>query len=435
MNPSIFQLGLLASVGFLSCSGLSHAYEPLKDSGKVATKCVSVAGVLFEQQADKSWKPVKAGEELASGALLVGLPRVEFVSGSGAVKGKLLADVGKRGPFPVLEGGIILHDAGGVDLDLTFQRGLLVLENLKKNGTAKVRLHIRDETWVLEMQTPGARVGLEIFGRHPPGLPKVIDAKTDSPTTDVLLIVLEGQAFLDTGKEGIALHAPPGLARMHWDSVRREHTFQRLEKLPENLVKPLDDHEEKIFKEISAASAKLNQGDLGAGLDELLKSPTRLDRLLGVTLAGALDDLPRLSAVLMLSQDAATRDQAIVVLRHWLGREPGQVQRLQTVLIENKKLSAVQARNVLHLLFGFDAEERQEPNTYSVLLMYLTHKNQAVRSLAHWHLVRLAPAGKDIPFDAAGSDEQRDKAVRQWQALIPEGQLPPRLRVESPKQR
>ena len=425
MNTSSVCWQSLLFAGLLCPSTIAAAEAP-KDSGKPAAKCSSVSGILLIKDSGGTWKPVKAGAALPSGSLLVGMPRVELTSLSEGVQLRLLADVGQRGPFPVLEAGVILHDAAGADLDLTLERGLVVLENLKKNGGSKVRLRVRDETWVLDLQTPGTKVGLEIFGRHAPGLRKTIDEKTDVPTTDVLMLVLNGQAFLEMGKEGMGMHAPPGLARFHWDSVLREHSFQRLDKLPETIVKPLDDRETKINKELSANTAKLAQGDLGTGLDGLIKSENKIDRLAGVTLAGAVDDLPRVFGVLMQSKDAATRDHAVVVLRHWLGREPGQAKKLYTSLVDGKKLTEVQARNLLHLLFGFNEEERGSPDTYAVLLTYLDHKNQAVRTLANWHLVRLAPAGKDIAFDAAAPEEQRRQAVQRWHTLIPDGQLPPR---------
>jgi hypothetical protein len=421
-----FSLPLVTLFCVAVSGAVLQANEPVKDSGKPAAKCGPVSGVLFLRDSAKTWKAVKEGDMLPSGALLVGMPRAEIESASSTVKVKLLADVGQRGPYPVLEAGVVLHDAAGVDLDVTFDRGLIVTENLKKEGAAKVRLRVRDETWVLHLQSPGARIGLEIFGRQAPGLPKVIDAKTDVPTTDVLMLVLHGQAFLDTGTEGTGLHAPPGLARMHWDSAKRNHTFQRLEKLPETLVRPLDDKEEEIFKELSAAAAKTGQGEFGTRLDALLQSARKVDRFAGLTLAGGLDDLPRVFGVLMQSKDAATRDHAILVLRHWLGRAPGQITKLQNTLLERKKVTQVQARNLVHLLLGFDDEERGNPDTYEVLLTYLEHKNQGVRALAHWHLVRLAPAGRDIPFDPAAPEEERQQAVRRWHALIPDGQLPPR---------
>ena len=146
----------------------------------------------------------------------------------------------------------------------------------------------------------------------------------------------------------------------------------------------------------------------------------------GLTLAGAVDDLPRVFGALNHAKDAGTRDHAILVLRNWLGREPGQIKRLHSALVESKKLTEVQARNLIHLLLGFSQDERREPDTYALLLAYLANKNQAVRTLAYWHLVRLAPAGKEIAFDAAAPEEQRQEAIRRWQALIPDGRLPPR---------
>jgi hypothetical protein len=47
-----------------------------------------------------------------------------------------------------------------------------------------------------------------------------------------------------------------------------------------------------------------------------------------------------------------------------------------------------------------------------------------VRELAHWHLVRLAPIGRDIVFDASASAAVRDKAAKAWKKLIPSGELP-----------
>jgi hypothetical protein len=419
--PSVRHLWMLAGLFLVPTAA---ADEPAKNSGKPAAKSVSVSGLLLAHEPAGAWKPLLGGAAVPSGSLLVGMPRVELVSNSGAVALGMLADVGNRGPFPVLESAIILHDAAGADLDLSFKRGIIVLENIKKAGDAKVRLRVEDETWLLTLQTPGTKVGLEIFGRHAPARASIAE-KNDVPTTDLLMLVVSGRAFLDTGKEGMAMHAAPGVARLHWDSVLREHSFQRLDKLPETLVQFLDDQKTKVFKDLCADTAKLAQGDLATGLDNLSKSQDRLDRLVGLTLAGAVDDLPPVFGVLMESPDAATRDHAVLVLRHWLGREPGQIKKLETALMSKKKLTEVQARNVVQLLLGFDGEQRANPETYALLLAYLEHKNQAVRTLANWHLVRLAPAGKDIAFDAAAPDEQRRQAVQRWHALIPEGQLPP----------
>ena len=106
-------------IGLLLTPVAADADAP-KDSGTTAAKCASVSGVLLAKEPDGKWKSVQAGADVPSGVLVVGMPRVELTSPAGDVKLLLLADVGDRGPFPVLEAGIVLHDANGADLDVTF---------------------------------------------------------------------------------------------------------------------------------------------------------------------------------------------------------------------------------------------------------------------------------------------------------------------------
>src|SRR4051812_38292271 len=73
-----------------------------KNSGAAAAKCVSVSGVLLAKQTSGTWKAVQAGAALPSGTVLVALPRAELTSMSGGIQVRLLADIGQRGPFPVL---------------------------------------------------------------------------------------------------------------------------------------------------------------------------------------------------------------------------------------------------------------------------------------------------------------------------------------------
>jgi hypothetical protein len=48
----------------------------------------------------------------------------------------------------------------------------------------------------------------------------------------------------------------------------------------------------------------------------------------------------------------------------------------------------------------------------------LNHPLLPLRELARWHLVRLAPAGKDIPFDAAAAEPERRQAMAAWHKVI-----------------
>jgi hypothetical protein len=173
-----------------------------------------------------------------------------------------------------------------------------------------------------------------------------------------------------------------------------------------------------------AAAATLNPADGGESAAQLLSSPEEIGRLVGVTALGAIDALPKFFKAINDPQHADVRRQTILVLRQWLGREPGQIKRFQHVLMEEKKLNPTQVKNALSLVLGFDSSERAMPSTYDFLIDCLTHKSMAVRELAHWHLVRLAPAGNSILFDAALPPEQQQDAVARWRALIPPGQVP-----------
>jgi hypothetical protein len=379
--------------------------------------------MLVHRDGEKSWRPVRPGDAVPYESLLIALPRAELESADGAVGLRMPADIGKRGPLPVLESGIVLHPAKGRDLDVTLDRGILVLTNQKKEGKAKVRVRLPGVSWELTLTEPGTRVGLELYERHPPGTPNLTKGKLDDPMAEVFLLVLHGRVFVETGAQGFRMEAPPGLALAHWESDSPDVAAKRLDKLPKYAM-PLSDKQDKIFKAVVAAARRLDKGPLGQTLDELLRSDETVERLVGVTAAGALDDLPRVLRGLADPKHADIRDQAVLVLRNWMGRDAGQVKRLYASMTGKSGFTPGRARTVLQLLFGFDEDQRGDPGTYALLLELLQHKNLAVRQLAHWHLVRLVPAGRDIPNDVAADAAERQRTFARWRALIPEGQLP-----------
>ncbi|MBI3410274.1 MAG: hypothetical protein HY040_18190 [Planctomycetes bacterium] len=427
MNTMCRTSAVLACGYFVLCLHASALPVSAGEGEKEIARVNAVFGGLVKK--DKSrWQAVKAGDTISAGTLLVALPKSEITTANGAIHLSMLADIGQRGPFPVLESAVVLNHAKDADLELTFDRGLIILTNHKKEGAAKVRLKIRGETWEVTLQEPRTSVGLEIFSRHSPGMPSSLDKKgseDEVPSTDVLMLVLHGRALLDAGDHAVGLQAPPGLARVHWENGAKKFAVQRLEKLPEILIKPFDDKEAKAFKDICLCTKKLGAEEIASVIDDLLKSENKTDRLVGATWAGAVDDLPRLMSALADAKHADTREHAVIVLRNWLGRSPEQVRALYDSLIKEKKASPAQAKNVIHLLLGFTDEERGQPDTYQMLIHLLNHSALPVRELARWHLVRLAPTGRDIPFDAGAAAEERGRGVARWQALIPEGKLPP----------
>ena len=55
---------------------------------------------------------------------------------------------------------------------------------------------------------------------------------------------------------------------------------------------------------------------------------------------------------------------------------------------------------------------------------YLRHDKGAVRNLAAWHLVRLVPEGKAIPYSPGGTRAEQEAAYQAWKKLIPAGTVP-----------
>ncbi len=104
---------------------------------------------------------------------------------------------------------------------------------------------------------------------------------------------------------------------------------------------------------------------------------------------------------------------------------PGQDQKLYRGLIEKRGYKPAEAASVLQLLHSFDDDELAHPELYEVLINYLGNDKLALRGLAHWHLIRLVPAGKKIAYDPHAAKEQRDRAIQEWRKLIPSGKLPP----------
>lgn len=147
---------------------------------------------------------------------------------------------------------------------------------------------------------------------------------------------------------------------------------------------------------------------------------------------GATDNLKHLGEALANAKHSDVWDHGVIALRHWIGRGPGQDQKLYQALIKDRNYTAVDAETVLQLLHSFGEAERASPELYDSLIEYLDHPKLAVRGLAHWHLYRLVPDGQRIAYSPQASQAERDRAMASWRKLVPAGKLPPRLRKDKP---
>src|SRR5260221_3246293 len=128
-SPGLHIIALLAALA-AALPGLLSAQE----KGTPAT-CVAAPGALM-LQGKAGWKAIKPGEAITADATLVSLFAATLRSANGGVTVRMVADLGQRGPLPILESAIALHDDAKHDLALTPLRGLMVLTNSKEKGPA-----------------------------------------------------------------------------------------------------------------------------------------------------------------------------------------------------------------------------------------------------------------------------------------------------------
>src|SRR5262249_15273680 len=326
-------------------------------AGEQSGKVTAVHGTLLAR-GDGGWTSLKADAPVSGTATLVALFGAKLQSANDAVELRLLADVGHRGPLPVLESGVTLRPpAAGADMDVALDRGLILIGNKKKSGAAKVHLRLHGEEGDVTLQTPGAKLAVEVYGRHVPGFGKLDIAKEPDPVVSLYFFMLEGEAYFSTKEKGLTLTAP---AVLQWDTLLRTPAVQRLDKLPE-YAKAMTAAEKDQFDKLCACVQNLGAKDPGAALAKLVQSGNKAERMAGVTGLGAVDDLPRLFKSLGDEKHGDVREQAVLVLRNWAGRQPGQLGKLHKTLTD-KGASAAQAKTLVRLLIGFDNEERRSPD-------------------------------------------------------------------------
>jgi hypothetical protein len=410
------------------------------DSGQrvAAGRCAAVAAAMVRREAPgQPWRVVDQGETLYTGDLLVGTSGAALDSENGAVRLFFQTDLTGESPYPVIEAAIVLRSSKQADLEFVLDRGRVDLINRKESGPVKVRVHVREASWDLTLAEPGAEIALELYGRWPRGVPFTRNpGPKDVPTADLLFLVLKGNVTLAHKGREHAMSAPPGPALMEWDSVTgQDETPHRLEKLPPWATAGVTDTPEmKVRKTRMERFHKTAiEKSIDQSIQDLLNSDDPGDRRLAVFAMGALDNLAGLGKALSETKHADVWDNGVLVLRHWIGRGPGQDQVLFKRLEENGNFTAVDAETVLQLLHSYDENELARPEIYETLIAYLNHDKLAIRGLAYWHLSRLVPAGKDLGYNPQDPKEARDAAIQKWKKLIPAGQMPPHAKPRERK--
>jgi hypothetical protein len=421
---------LAVLVGALALTPLRAGSGPAAGGPRTAVgKLASNRGSLLRREKPEApWQVVDPGEDVYAGDLLFGLPGCIVMVKDGAVALQFQTDFDS--PFPVLECALVLNATTEADADFTLDRGRVDVTNRKDSGAARVRLHAHDKAWQLDLAEPGASLAVETYGHWPRGSRFVKEpGPKDVPPAEMLFLVLKGAVDLGFGGDQLRLSAPPGPALIQWDSqFGMDKAPQHRKELPPWATRagqhrtPEEQEKYRATRERFMRVAAVQGAD--AALDALLNSDEPIDRRVGVIAAGALDELPRLGAFFRGTRHADLLDTGILVFRHWMSRGPGQDQRMYRTLIDKLGFTPLQAESMMQLLHGFNDEELAQPETYQLLIAYLTDSRLGIRALAHWHLVRLVPAGRDIPYNPLDDKAAQEKAQREWQKLVPPGRVP-----------
>jgi hypothetical protein len=431
-------LAVITAVSSAPPAGAARPIDaPSSNEPRVAVaKCLSQPGLVASRGTGQPFARVSKGEELFSRDLLVALPgfKVEAESASGGVKLTLWGNLPQLSDSPALESAVILHDSKAYDLDLTLVRGRVVLTNTRSKGAAKVWLRAEGGVQMI-LPEPGDTVALETFGRWPSGVPfKANRPAGQGPIRLWEVYCLKGKLEIKADRTEWFMSEPPGPAYFHGDSAEgpsrsgpekraavpewydAKATSPKMAKLIDDVVKTYSGRlETKDPDEIAAELLALADKDTN-------KDRARVLRYLIVHAYAAMDEVEKVAEILGTSKHDEERKAAVVALRHWIGAREGRDEKLYEILQRNLGYSRSEAETVMQLLHSpFDP---RQPETFETLIAYLKHRKQAVRELAHWHLVRLAPIGRDIPYDAAGSPAERDKAAAEWKMRIPSGELP-----------
>jgi hypothetical protein len=421
------------TIGLGWCGSLEAA--PVKAGGNSApvAKLLSPEGTLFARtEFGQPWKTVPAQGMVNSGDLLFGLPGATVQTVIDTVSLTLLADLDRNSPYPILEAAVVLHESPGFDLDFTLDRGRVDVRNVKKSGAARVRIRFHNQKWEATLNEPGTRIALELYGRWPKGVPFALKpGPKDVPAADLVFLVLQGQVDLVHGAVQHAMSAPPGPAILHWDNMADvDEIPEKLDELPAwaNKNESTSERAQMIRKVVEDFRSEAVKTSLAKAAETFSTSADPHHRALGVIVMGATDDGDGMYKVLTETKYPDSWDRAVVVVRNVLGRKPGMDQLLYQRLIEIRKVPPARAQTILQLLHSFGDEDLAHPEVYKLLVRYLDNEGLAIRGLAHWHLVRLVPAGKNIEFDPLAPKKERDKGRDEWEKIIDgmlaKGELP-----------
>ena len=426
---------LLAGLSAVRAAGpvdVLPSAEPRVEAGK----CLSAPGLLGSRGSHQAYFRIAKGDAIHTRDLLVAIPGFEIAiaPANKNVSLELRGNLPELSDSPVRESAVILHDSKSYDLDLTLVRGRVVVANTRAKGEATVWLRVGTGVR-FTLHEPGDSVAFELYGRWPAGEPfSRMPKPGEGPLSLWEVHCLKGNVEIKSDTTSWAMAAAPGVSYFHGDSVAGPAGGGPVKRAtpswadPKAPVPPLAATIKAVVETYAGKAREKKPAEVAGAMLELADKETnpkiaRAMRDLAIHATIAMDEPEMVAELLGESKNAEVRQIAILGLRHWIGAREGRDLKLYDMLQDDMRYSRAEAATVLELLHSpFD---RNHAETYETLIPRLKHPKQAIRELAHWHLVRFAPAGREIPFDAASTIAERTKSAAAWKKLIPDGELPP----------
>jgi hypothetical protein len=407
---------------------------PSAEPRVAAGKNLSAPGLIASRGSHQAYFRVGKGDAIYTRDLLVAIPGFEIAlaPASKNVSLKLWGNLPELSSSPVRESAVILHDSKSFDLDLSLVRGRIVVTNTRAKGEATVWLRVGTGVR-LTLHEPGDSVALESYGRWPAGEPfSRMPKPGEIPLSLWEVYCLKGNLELESDKTTWAMSAA-GASYFHGDSVAGAAESGPVKRATPawadpKATPPLAATIKAVVATYAGKAREKPPEEVAGEMLELADKEkdariARAVREIAIHAMIAMDEPEKVAELLGDSKNAEVRQIAILGLRHWIGAREGRDLKLYDMLQDDLRYSRAEAEAVLQLLHSpFD---RNQAETFETLIAFLKHRKQAIRELAHWHLVRLAPVGRDIPFDAAATVAARAMSAEAWKKLIPDGELPP----------
>ena len=219
--------------------------------------------------------------------------------------------------------------------------------------------------------------------------------------------MIQGQANLEKNKQKELLEGP---VLYHFDSGQGVKGPLTLKQVPD-WVNPAEQQPLRIQR-LQTAVETLRRAIAEQGVPAgILKAQQSKDVSLHIVAAYSGVALDKPASGIQALSDAKAKEVRVAgatALRHYIGRGSAQDVGLYEALL-GAKLKSGQASIIMELLHGFSPKARERPETYDLLISYLQSDQLPIRQLAGATLAELAPEGKSIPYDAAGSTAERHR--------------------------